>query len=181
MEFEETVDVIREVMHEWAMLSQAKDTLIHNVGLANLVDGDKDVLKECDRRMSEAWARIRPALRNLVDEGAQSLTLNEYAERAGVLAVYPNRGSNPDYPALGICGESGEVADKIKKMHRDDGGQLTDERRQGLKKETGDVLWYVAAMAYELGFTLEEVAQANIEKLTKRNVEGTISGDGDDR
>ena len=66
-------------------------------------------------------------------------------------------------------------------MYRDDGGQLTEERRQGLKKEIGDVLWYVAAMAYELGFTLEEVAESNVEKLTKRNVEGTISGDGDDR
>ena len=159
MEFEKTVDVIRKVMHEWAEWRHVKETLIRNVGLANLVDGDREVVAECDRRMNEVWSRVRPALRILVDGGSTSLTLNEYAERAGALAVYPNRGNNPDYPALGICGEGGEVADKIKKMYRDDGGQLTEERRQGLKKEIGDVLWYVAAMAYELGFTLEEVAE----------------------
>lgn len=109
------------------------------------------------------------------------MNLNEYQELVGQTAIYPNRGSNFIYPALGLCGEAGEVAEKVKKAIRDDGGQLSDERRQALIKELGDVMWYVAAMATELETSLEEVAQQNIEKLFSRKARGTLSGSGDNR
>jgi NTP pyrophosphatase (non-canonical NTP hydrolase) len=64
---------------------------------------------------------------------------------------------------------------------RDDGGTLTDERRRAMSKELGDVLWYVAQIASELGLDLEEVAQANLEKLRSRQRRGVLSGSGDDR
>lgn len=85
------------------------------------------------------------------------------------------------YPALGLAGETGEVVEKIKKMIRDDGAQLTEERQQLLKKELGDVLWYVAALASDLGLTLEEIGQHNGEKLRERMSQGLIQGDGDTR
>jgi NTP pyrophosphatase (non-canonical NTP hydrolase) len=64
---------------------------------------------------------------------------------------------------------------------RDDGGTLTDERRRAMSKELGDVLWYVAQIATELGLDLDEVAQANLEKLLSRQRRGVLSGSGDDR
>ncbi|MCW2970542.1 MAG: hypothetical protein JWO23_1669 [Solirubrobacterales bacterium] len=66
-------------------------------------------------------------------------------------------------------------------MIRDDGGTLTDERRRAMSKELGDVLWYVAQIATELGLDLDEVAQANLEKLLSRQRRGVLSGSGDDR
>lgn len=104
---------------------------------------------------------------------------------------YPNVGLNIVYPALGLAGEAGEVADKIKKHWRNQYGKqilssmdartLTGDEQDELIKEMGDVLWYLAALAFELGTTLEHVAQANISKLTKRAAEGTILGSGDNR
>lgn len=85
------------------------------------------------------------------------------------------------YPALGLCGEAGEVAELIKKMHRDDNGCLTFGRREKLKKELGDVLWYLAEISRQAGLNLSEVASANIEKLRTRQESGTIHGDGSDR
>ena len=90
-------------------------------------------------------------------------------------------GSNPYYPALGLGGEVGEVLNKVKKIMRDHDGKITDEYREILKKELGDVLWYVAALASELGLKLEEVARLNLEKLASRKERGTLGGDGDNR
>jgi NTP pyrophosphatase (non-canonical NTP hydrolase) len=109
------------------------------------------------------------------------LTFEEYAEDAGATARYPNRGDNIIYPVLGLTGEAGEVAEKVKKLLRDQDGVIDEEFRQAIKKELGDVLWYLTAMAYELGFSLEEVAEANIEKLHSRRERGKIHGSGDDR
>lgn len=64
---------------------------------------------------------------------------------------------------------------------RDDEGQITQERREALKKELGDVLWYVSACATELGLSLNEIAQANAEKLRRRQAEGKLKGSGSDR
>ena len=111
-----------------------------------------------------------------------TLNFDEYQEGALRTAVYPGRGAgNWIYPALGLAGESGEIAEKIKKALRDDAGKMSDERRAALRKELGDVLWYVAAMCSELGLTLSDVAQANLDKLAKRQETGRLHGSGDDR
>ena len=95
--------------------------------------------------------------------------------------MYPGRGNNLTYPTLGLSGESGEVAEKVKKLIRDKGGVLDDTVRADLGKELGDVLWYVAQLCSELGLSMSEVAQGNIDKLSSRMARGKISGDGDNR
>mgnify|MGYP001361288539 CR=1 FL=1 len=109
------------------------------------------------------------------------MDLNQYQQRARSTALYPDVGNNPIYPTLGLAGESGEVADKVKKVIRDKDGVFDQETREALKLELGDVLWYVAQLASELGLALEDVGQANLEKLASRAKRGRISGDGDDR
>ena len=109
------------------------------------------------------------------------MDLNTYQEGARRTARYPNVGENPTYPTLGLCGESGEVADKVKKVLRDHDGVFSEEIRQALKLELGDVLWYVAQLASELGFGLEEIASANLDKLASRAARNVISGSGDHR
>ena len=109
------------------------------------------------------------------------MDLAEYQSRSRATAVYPGAGENLLYPTLGLCGEAGEVAEKIKKMIRDDGGVLTDERRAALSKELGDVLWYLAQIATEAGLELDAIAEANIEKLASRHRRNVLQGSGDDR
>ena len=109
------------------------------------------------------------------------MNFDEYQREARTTAQYPDMGKNIYYPTLGLAGEAGEVAEKIKKLMRDDHGVLTPERRAGLKKELGDVLWYVAALCSELGLGMGEVAELNIAKLRDRKDRGAISGDGDNR
>lgn len=82
---------------------------------------------------------------------------------------------------LGVAGETGELVEKLKKAIRDDGGEITDERREALKKEIGDVLWYLSQLSRALGFSFSDIAQANIDKLWKRYEEGRIKGSGDNR
>lgn len=111
-------------------------------------------------------------------------SFKEYEDIVLPLARYPNIGENITYPALGLCGEAGEFADKVKKLYRDSGGDLyalSREQIEGFVKELGDVLWYIAAAAFELGYTLEEVANMNIEKLLDRHKRGALHGSGDDR
>ncbi len=109
------------------------------------------------------------------------MEFNAYQQAARATAQYPQMGENLYYPTLGLAGEAGEVAEKIKKLMRDAEGQLSDDRRTALKKELGDVLWYVAALCSELGLDMNDVAETNIAKLRSRREKGTISGDGDDR
>jgi NTP pyrophosphatase (non-canonical NTP hydrolase) len=97
------------------------------------------------------------------------MKFEEYQSAAGRTALYPRRLSNLEYPTLGLTGEAGEVANIVKKIQRDFGGEITDEIRQKLKDELGDVLWYISACADELGLTIEEIAQFNVEKLAKRH------------
>ena len=85
------------------------------------------------------------------------------------------------YPTLGLTNEAGELAGKVKKIFRDKEGVISPEDRLELKKELGDVLWYLAQICTELDLTLEEVAEANLEKLFSRLERGVIGGDGDDR
>jgi NTP pyrophosphatase (non-canonical NTP hydrolase) len=104
-----------------------------------------------------------------------------YQERSRETAVYPDAGANLVYPALGLCGEAGEVAEKIKKAIRDDGGTLTTERREALAAELGDVLWYLAQLSTEAGLDLGELAEANLEKLLSRQARDVLQGSGDNR
>jgi len=109
------------------------------------------------------------------------MLLSDYQSRSRVTAVYPNAGDNLLYPTLGLCGEAGEVAEKIKKMVRDDDGILSDERREALSKELGDVLWYLAQLATEADLDLDAIAEANLAKLLSRRDRNVLSGSGDDR
>jgi NTP pyrophosphatase (non-canonical NTP hydrolase) len=106
--------------------------------------------------------------------------LAEYQRLSRRTAEYP-RDAWLAYPALGLAGEAGEVAEHAKKAIRDDGGQVSDDRRAAMAKELGDVLWYVAQLASELKLDLAEIAQANLDKLLSRQQRGVLSGSGDDR
>lgn len=85
------------------------------------------------------------------------------------------------YLALGVAGEAGEVAEKIKKILRNDEGVVSPEKRDAIKQEVGDVLWYLAMLSRELGFPFEEAAKANIQKLADRAARGVIKSSGDNR
>ncbi|MEM7347635.1 MAG: nucleoside triphosphate pyrophosphohydrolase family protein [Chloroflexota bacterium] len=85
------------------------------------------------------------------------------------------------YPTMGLVNEAGEVAGKVKKIFRDREGVISEEDRQALKKELGDVLWYLTQICTELDLSLEEVAESNLTKLFSRLERGKIRGDGDER
>lgn len=97
------------------------------------------------------------------------MNFKDYQSEASQTALYPNRLKNLEYPTLGLAGEAGEVANIVKKIQRDLGGQITEEVRGKLKDELGDVLWYISACADELGLTLTEIAEFNVDKLAKRH------------
>ena len=109
------------------------------------------------------------------------MDFDNYQIEARKTAIYPNKDKNFIYPTLGLVGESGEVAEKIKKILRDKNGNLDNESKLALKKELGDVLWYLANLCNELDFSLDDVAKGNLEKLNLRLSRGKISGSGDDR
>jgi NTP pyrophosphatase (non-canonical NTP hydrolase) len=109
------------------------------------------------------------------------MNFNDYQVEARKTAIYPNVGKNVFYPTLGLCGESGEVAEKVKKVLRDDNGVVSDAKRLEIKKELGDVLWYVSNISSELGLSLEEVAQLNLAKLQGRMNNNKVHGSGDNR
>lgn len=104
----------------------------------------------------------------------------EYQRKAVKLAIYPSQYS-VIYPALGLAGEAGEVADKVKKVIRDDDGIVSIEARQELAMELGDVLWYIANIANDLDIALEAGAELNISKLHSRRERNTLKGNGDNR
>jgi NTP pyrophosphatase (non-canonical NTP hydrolase) len=105
---------------------------------------------------------------------------SEYQRFSRRTAEYP-REAWLSYPALGLAGEAGEVAEHAKKAIRDEGGIVSPERRAAISSELGDVLWYVTQLASELELDLDEVARANLEKLFSRQKRGVLSGSGDDR
>lgn len=110
------------------------------------------------------------------------LTLNEYQKQAASTALYPGTGEilGLSYTTLGLAGEAGEVANKVKKVIR--GDKILDiQAKEQVAKELGGVLWYLAATASELGMSLEEVGAMNLCQLASRQARGSIRGDGDDR
>jgi NTP pyrophosphatase (non-canonical NTP hydrolase) len=106
---------------------------------------------------------------------------NKYQEEALKTAIYPNIGSNYIYPTLGLAGEVGEICEKVKKIIRDKNGVFTDLDRIELRKELGDVCWYIAICSREFGFTLNEVMEENIKKLKDRADRNMLHGSGDNR
>lgn len=108
------------------------------------------------------------------------MELNDYQKAALSTAIYPNDG-NISYLALAICGEAGELADKVKKVLRDKDSNFTETDKRALALELGDVMWYAANIAYVLGYDLSEIAQMNREKVAERIERGTLHGDGDYR
>jgi NTP pyrophosphatase (non-canonical NTP hydrolase) len=109
------------------------------------------------------------------------MEFREYEVQATLTAVYPYQGQLPIYPVLGLVGEAGEVAEKVKKIIRDKDGELTEPDRELLILELGDVLWYLSAVSRDIGSSLNEVADANIRKLRQRQLAGTLQGSGDVR
>jgi NTP pyrophosphatase (non-canonical NTP hydrolase) len=129
----------------------------------------------------------------LVKTLATDMSLNEYQMLAGLTSIHGETidkivGDNPKvqkllkvcYGALGL-GEAGEIQGKVKKIIRDNNGDITGEIEEDLMYELGDLLWYVAETASQLDLTLEEVAQRNIQKLKFRKAVGTLQGSGDNR
>ena len=109
------------------------------------------------------------------------MRLNRYQKLARSSASYPNVGKNLSYPTMGLCGESGEVAEKVKKIFRDCKGKVIPEAREAIGKELGDVLWYLSNLCSELNFELDEVAKINLEKITSRIKRNKVNGTGDNR
>jgi NTP pyrophosphatase (non-canonical NTP hydrolase) len=109
------------------------------------------------------------------------MNFTDYQQKSRATAKYPVIGHGVIYPTLGLTNEAGEVAGKIKKVFRDKDGIISDEMRDALKAELGDVLWYLAQVATELNLSLDEIAEYNIAKLLDRQARGKIHGDGDNR
>ena len=108
------------------------------------------------------------------------MTLNEYQDQALKTSIYPDDMSII-YQLIGLSGEVGELAEKIKKTIRDNNKHFDVLKRAELAIELGDVLWYVAAMASDIGYTIEDVGNINLTKTGDRNERGTLHGSGDYR
>jgi len=109
------------------------------------------------------------------------MKFDEYQKKADGTALYKRiPGYEYIYPVLGLAGETGEVVEKFKKMIRADEA-LTDDKKIEIKKELGDVLWYLSQIGTELGISLEEIALANLEKIEDRKKRGVLHSSGDNR
>ena len=124
-----------------------------------------------------------------LDLGAQSNESNKYKKVSDLdmyqqvakqTAIYP-REQAIIYPTLGLTGEAGEVANKVKKIIRDDGNKINESLVQEISAEIGDCLWYISVLASDIGCKLSDIANANLEKLANRKEKGTLHGSGDTR
>ena len=111
-----------------------------------------------------------------------NMEFNEYQKIAATTKIFPSKWAL-EYLTLGLSGESGEIANKVKKILRGDCESELDKHiaLENVKTELGDVLWYVAMLADHLKISLEDVAQFNVKKLQVRFKKGTLKGDGDHR
>ena len=106
--------------------------------------------------------------------------LDMYQQVAKTTAIYP-REQAIIYTTLGLTGEAGEVANKVKKIIRDDGYKNNESMVQEISAEIGDCLWYISVLADDIGCKLSDIANANLIKLANRKEKGTIHGSGDKR
>jgi len=117
------------------------------------------------------------------------MDMDEYQKLARSTAIYPTLFISLDkekevpftYVVLGLAGETGEIVERFKKIIRDKEGKVDKEDLEAISKELGDLLWYIANLATELGLSLNKIAEDNLRKLFKRKEEGKIHGSGDDR
>ncbi|HEY5152534.1 MAG TPA: nucleoside triphosphate pyrophosphohydrolase family protein [Candidatus Saccharimonadales bacterium] len=110
------------------------------------------------------------------------MTFDEYQKKALTTVISSSDAFKDSlHWVLGINGEAGEVAEKVKKIIRDKDGIMTDRDKQELAKEIGDVLWYLAVFAHDLGFPLDDIAAQNLDKLQSRKARGVLGGAGDNR
>lgn len=110
----------------------------------------------------------------------KELSLNEYQRIALETAIYPDE-YRIVYPALGMAGEAGEVADKVKKVIRDNNADFSPLKCEEIAMEIGDVLWYCAVLADRIGYRLDTIARMNNRKLKSRQLRGKLGGNGDNR
>jgi NTP pyrophosphatase (non-canonical NTP hydrolase) len=115
-----------------------------------------------------------------LEERYRDMKFSEYEQTAKETAIYPST-HRILYPALGMAGEAGEVANKVKKIIRDGVDAQPEDWRTQLAGEIGDVLWYCAALAHDINIPLSVIAAQNRDKLLARKEKGTIQGSGDDR
>jgi NTP pyrophosphatase (non-canonical NTP hydrolase) len=108
------------------------------------------------------------------------MDFRRYQKESRKTAIYPDLGKNVVYPVLGLVGETGEIAEKIKKYLRGD-KKLNFSFKADLEKEIGDVLWYMAQLVTELGLSMDSIASKNISKLKSREKRGVLKGSGDNR
>ena len=106
--------------------------------------------------------------------------LDMYQKVALTTAIYP-REQAIIYPTLGLTGEAGEVANKVKKIIRDGSDSKDEKLVSEIKSEIGDCLWYIAVLASDFDIKLSDIASTNLEKLANRKKNGTIHGSGDNR
>ena len=111
------------------------------------------------------------------------MTFDKYQKQSRKTAIYPqnNKMLSLLYLTAGLAGESGEVAEKMKKILRDDNSKITFQKKQEIKKELGDVLWYVAQFATELDLNFSDIAEFNLKKLFSRKDRKKLKGSGDNR
>ncbi|MGH7192840.1 MAG: nucleoside triphosphate pyrophosphohydrolase family protein [Candidatus Saccharimonadales bacterium] len=110
------------------------------------------------------------------------MNFNDYQKRALTTVISEgNEFNDLLHWVLGINGEAGEVAEKVKKIIRDKGGKVSQDDKRELGKEIGDVLWYLAVFAHHLGIEFDDIATANLKKLADRQSRGVIGGTGDNR
>ena len=107
-------------------------------------------------------------------------TLKSLDKLVNETSIYPDKGDNFNYTVVGLAGEAGELNNKWKKVLRGD-REFDDAAKKYFAKELGDVLWYLTACAYELGYPLDKIATMTVDKLLGRRERGTLQGDGDDR
>ena len=125
-------------------------------------------------------SKLENEVNQWMKERYKDMDVNVYQDRAVATAIYPET-HKITYPALGMAGEAGEVANKVKKIIRDGKKSLPDDWQQQLASEIGDVLWYCAALARDLDMSLATIMAANLDKLKTRQEQGTLGGSGDKR
>ena len=108
------------------------------------------------------------------------MEFDRYQQLARATKIYPEK-YNIIYPTLKLAGEAGEVAEKVGKVLRDNNGEFSDEKIFEIAKELGDLCWYIANLASDLGLSLNTIAEQNIQKLIDRKVRNTLHGSGDNR
>jgi len=123
---------------------------------------------------------LKKEAEQFLKEKYDMVDFNSYQRSAYSTAIYPDQ-HKIIYPALGMAGEAGEVANKVKKLIRDGPENRPDTWREDIASEIGDVLWYCAALADDLNLTLGMIAAQNLNKLQKRKAKETIGGSGDTR